>query len=1015
MMHAKSQKKHFILQHFSANEGFFAKQAFSVVSTKNDMLWICSDEGLVKYDGKNFVHFKHDINDSTSIISNYCKMAVVDKRGWLWIISDDDLEIFNPLTEKFKHAKIKNELNKEISVLPNILLYDSTKDVLWIGTRKGLLKSQNGSINLEKVSSTFNNLNTNIATICFEDPNTLWLTSDYKIIKYNTASKATEFFEIPISINGVKNFNNSTQALCSFYEVKKNTLWLGMWVMGIIEFNTKTKIFNQYFFDKNYHSINNSIGSIIYTTGVGMEDILWVSTDEHGLGAFNKIDKKFTCYTANNYTDVTGIKGTTFGLYHHKNRIWIGSSSGLHCLDFNQQLIGQLSLNSLNISLQGLAVSNMEVEKNERNQDEKLWIYLPYRNAYVFDILKNTVKNVPDKIRKYLVPKTNFWEWYIDSKNVLWISTGQYGLIGYNINTDKIIIEEKKYFNKNWEWAISFFEDSKNNIWIGTFKGLFKLNAAKTNIEAIETVNHFLETNNFPKAIVDITEDENKNIWFIADGSDEKKSLVLKLNPSNNQLNKCFDERKIANDYSPALELKTICSDKKGKVLLSIQNQGLVYFKTNDTGLQKMTNLNDSYTSSYRLLKTNEIGKVWFQSNLGFACYNSSQNIIINNNYSNFGLEYNNFPGSYYSNQSNNYYIGQLDNVSYLNTKKLFALTEQSNFLFISFKVSNKPFLLASQIENDKTVYLEHNQNMLSISFALLNYTNSFQNTYRWKLEGLENNWNTSTSNEAVYNNLLAGKYKLIVKAANSAGIWNDKPIILNIVISPPFYKTWWFALLCLLCLGFIGYLLIQQRINNIKAKYSLRNKIASDLHDEIGSTLTSINILSNVSQQTIDIQPKYAIQMLEQISQQSKNIQQNMSDIVWSIRPDNERIENLITRMTEYSAQTLEPLNISFKIDTDDTLINKILPMEYRKDVLLIFKEAINNIAKHANATFVNVKLNDGGKKLTLCITDNGTWKGNTSGTGTKSMKERAASLGGSVQINTINGTSIILTIPLP
>jgi signal transduction histidine kinase len=164
-----------------------------------------------------------------------------------------------------------------------------------------------------------------------------------------------------------------------------------------------------------------------------------------------------------------------------------------------------------------------------------------------------------------------------------------------------------------------------------------------------------------------------------------------------------------------------------------------------------------------------------------------------------------------------------------------------------------------------------------------------------------------------------------------------------------------------------------------------------------------------------MDLQPVQAREMLEQISEQSKNIQQNMSDIVWSIRPDNEKIEDLITRMREYAAQTLEPLNINIKIEADDHLINKILPMQYRKDILLIFKEAINNIAKHANATSVNVQLHNGQKELTLNIVDNGTWKGNNSGTGTKSMKERASKLGGTLSININNGTSIKLNVPLP
>jgi signal transduction histidine kinase len=208
----------------------------------------------------------------------------------------------------------------------------------------------------------------------------------------------------------------------------------------------------------------------------------------------------------------------------------------------------------------------------------------------------------------------------------------------------------------------------------------------------------------------------------------------------------------------------------------------------------------------------------------------------------------------------------------------------------------------------------------------------------------------------------------------------------------------------------------VQLRIKRINEKNKLRNKIASDLHDEIGSTLTSINILSNVSQQAMEQQPLQAKEMMQQIAQQSKNIQQSMSDIVWSIRSENEKVEDLLVRMREYAAQTLEPLNITTTIEAEDNVGNKNLPMEYRKDLLLIYKEAINNIAKHADATVATIQLTNGKNNITLTIQDNGTWKGANSGTGTKTMQERAEKIGGDLIINTLEtGTKIKVVIPIP
>ena len=157
---------------------------------------------------------------------------------------------------------------------------------------------------------------------------------------------------------------------------------------------------------------------------------------------------------------------------------------------------------------------------------------------------------------------------------------------------------------------------------------------------------------------------------------------------------------------------------------------------------------------------------------------------------------------------------------------------------------------------------------------------------------------------------------------------------------------------------------------------------------------------------------------MLQQIATQSKTVQQNMSDIVWAIRPDNEKLENLLVRMREYAAQTLEPLHIRTAIAIEENLLNKTLPLAYRKEVLLLYKEAINNIAKHAGATGVDINIRRQAQLFVMTIKDNGRWKGNgtTSGTGLQSMLQRAKTMGGELNLeHGDSGTTVQLLAPLP
>lgn len=207
----------------------------------------------------------------------------------------------------------------------------------------------------------------------------------------------------------------------------------------------------------------------------------------------------------------------------------------------------------------------------------------------------------------------------------------------------------------------------------------------------------------------------------------------------------------------------------------------------------------------------------------------------------------------------------------------------------------------------------------------------------------------------------------------------------------------------------------LRKKIQQQADLLAIRNSISKNLHDEIGSTLTSINILSNVSQKALSSNPQQAREMLGKIAGQSKTVQEKMSDIVWAIRSENEMIESLVARIREYASQTLEALDIEIQISLGDELIDKELPIQTRKELLLICKEAISNIAKHAQASQVAVSFGRNKESLELKIKDNGNWKGDGTGTGTKSMMERARQLGGALSVIPDNsGTMVHLLIPI-
>jgi signal transduction histidine kinase/streptogramin lyase len=1006
--------------HFGLEAGFRSREAMDIVTTPNGMVWVSSNDGLARFDSKRFKFYKHIDGDTFSLANNYCQALATDKRGLIWVQSDDHLDVFNPTTERFSHITLSDGKGGKLLVYPRKFVYDSVSDIMWIGTSKGLYFSKNGSLDLQSAGQLSGEkllTSSPIGAMATDGADYLWVTISHQVIKLNTRNGKTQKFSLPAKVDGYLNDPNNTHFLSAYLDSNK-ILWLGTWVNGLISFDTQNNIFHQYCFRDNTKE-ENTILDIAQTNEPGKEQVLWLTTSGYGLATFNMETKRFYTYHTPVSNDPFGIKGTTYGLHPDgKKGMWVGSESGLHLYDYNKQIFKTIDLNSIAKGAALLPVSNMAVQKNVNNRDEILWFYIPYHGGYLYDLVRQTIRPLPSKIAGYINLPNEFLGFYIDAKNILWISTVNFGLTGYDIHKDAIVFRETKPFSEKKNWVCSFFEDRRQRLWVGSYNGLYVMDSTRKIIKPVSTVNEELQKSGHSLIITDITEDEKVNIWFTADLTDKKNACIGKINPWSNHVEFVYDEkRELGINHNP-VELGSIVCNGNGKIFTVFNGEGIAWFNSKKVDsipyfLTSEQGLGSNRTNGFIADKN---GNIWCSTSFGVSCYKVAQNIFSNYNYTAYAFDNTQGPSIYFSSQSGMVYVGQSNAIKVFNTGINSSGIEQKQLVFSEMKVLNKNVTPSGKLlSNDDIIQLSHKENMLSIEFALLSFTNAADNTYSWMLQGWDKDWITSKNNIASYINLEPGDYTFLVKAANSQGEWIDKPIKLIIKIAYPFYRTWWFIALCILILAGLVYWYIQQRIRQIQEKYQLRNKIAADLHDEIGSTLTSINILSNVSQQAMEQQPQQAKEMLQQISAQSKTIQQSMSDIVWSIRPDNDKVEDLVTRMREYAAQTLEQLDIDIKITTDDVFASKILPMEYRKELLLIYKEAINNISKHSGATRVSVLLETTNQHINLIITDNGKWKGDNSGTGTLSMQARAESIGGTFKIlSGDSGTRVSACIPI-
>ncbi|MGG9960431.1 histidine kinase [Ferruginibacter sp. SUN106] len=210
----------------------------------------------------------------------------------------------------------------------------------------------------------------------------------------------------------------------------------------------------------------------------------------------------------------------------------------------------------------------------------------------------------------------------------------------------------------------------------------------------------------------------------------------------------------------------------------------------------------------------------------------------------------------------------------------------------------------------------------------------------------------------------------------------------------------------------------LKKKLEQQNELLSVRNNIARDLHDEIGSTLTSIKILSEVSRNNIEKDSKKSSRLLSQITEQSAQMQQGMSDIIWAIKPDNDKLENILARMREYTNYALENKNIAVAFSVNEKLLTESLSMQQRRDLFLIFKEAVNNAAKYSAATKVDIVLQKENDNIILQVKDNG--KGfnevkNPGANGLINIRSRAAALGGIAQIIAAPGEGTTVSVKIP
>lgn len=314
---------------------------------------------------------------------------------------------------------------------------------------------------------------------------------------------------------------------------------------------------------------------------------------------------------------------------------------------------------------------------------------------------------------------------------------------------------------------------------------------------------------------------------------------------------------------------------------------------------------------------------------------------------------------------------------------------------------------------------LPANRNQVQLDFVALGFSPGDGSRYQYKLEGTAGDWLAVGEQRTVnFAHLAPGKYRFLVRAVNAEGMISGAPASFPFTISPPIWQRWWFEALAAATLMLGTFAVHRYRVGRLLELERVRTRIAADLHDDIGSSLSQISVLSEVLRTQLGAQEARVSGNLSLINRVSQEALDSMSDIVWAINPAQDHLANLVQRMRRLASEMLPARGIEFTFSAPGTGHDLKLGADIRREVFLVFKEALNNIVRHSNCSRATIELKLDGAWLALEITDNGDGfdpDDERDGNGLVSLRRRARALGGETIVSSRRGegTSVRITIP--
>lgn len=981
------------IENYTVKDGLSQTSVHKIFKDSRGLLWLGTEGGLNKYDGYNITPYH--VFGSNSIISSRGVIydIIEDKNRNIWYGSSGLVSRLYIHSESIDNLEtiLKKGSNIKFGVV--LTLFQDSKENIWFGTfGQGFFKISADFIELKNYKndsdSTEDSSFDYIRDFYEDSSGNIWIATYGGLVKFDPKTEKFKNVFYEKLFNGYKH-----TAILKIIPAEKNNLILFTRNKGILLYNTSAQTLTEFDEQINTGFKNYTLRDAV----IDKEGRIWTTAFGKGVFVIDPITKKaqnLVDMVDDNYKqamrEVLSISIDSSGI------VWLGTQhNGLLKL-----VLGKKNIITINNSIKGYEnIDNNVTNAVAKDKNGVIWFA---SNIGLFKIFpqKKIIRrlSLSDEFTPYMFKIYNI---EFDD-NYAWISFGPY-LVKYELTKDvynPIEIEDNGTITE-----IDILD--KDRIILGSASGNIYFYIPSTGKITYIPVGDSTSSH----AVIDCFLSNDNTLWVGTNNG------LFSIDLSSDTLYTQGSNLNLRLDY-----ITSITSFDNKKLWFGTYGDGLFSYDIITTQLNHFTYQNGLPDNTVYGVMFDSLGNLWMSSNRGIFEFNPKNKMVRTLDLSDGlqGFEYN--SKAYSKSNKGELFYGGVNGFNYFYPEDIKRNEIQPKILIDKVILYDSVVVKNVSEGFDEVYEFSHDENSISFEFTALDFMNPPKNTYEYKLEGVNKDWiKAGKKRYATFPNINSGEYKFVVRGTNSDQIYNKEGVSFSFIIFPPFWATWWFrailitiALLVIYSIYKFRMISQERRLREIEA---IRKKIADDFHDDLGHKLTRISLYSEMikNQEELGTNKNH---YLNKISEAANSLFYETKDFIWSIDPGNDTVYDLLVYIKDFGDDFFARSGIAFKVDEIGEKFKQfVLPMKWKREIILIFKEAMNNVLKHSSASTAELKADVTGSVLTISLSDDGvgfdTQKNHSNGRGLNSIKKRAEVVDGIVKVESNNeGSQIQLSL---